>query len=119
MFYKQARLETRTLTLWYLARYGTQAHSDHQPVGSNTEDASKRKTEADKKNQRSEVTTNEDASTHKSNQLKTNNSNKLDQTIKGFEDASHQGDENSKLSKERQNCEDASRGENSNLNEER
>ena len=50
-----------------VARYGTQAHPDHHPVGSNNEDASKRKTEADQKNQRSEVTTNEDASTHKSN----------------------------------------------------
>ena len=37
----------------------------------------------------------------------------------GCEDASHQGDENSKLSEESQNCKDASRGENSNLNEER
>ena len=50
-----------------VARYGTQAHPDHHPVGSNNEDASKRKTEADQKNQRSEVTTNKDAYTHKSN----------------------------------------------------
>ena len=104
-----------------VAQYGNQAHPDHHPVGSNNTDASKHKTEADEKIQRSEVTTNKDASTHKSNQLKTNNANKSDQTTQGCEDASHQGDENSKLNEERQNCEDASHSGDkiSKLNEER
>ena len=102
-----------------VARYGTQAHPDHHPIGSNNADASKRKNEADQKIQRSEVTTNEDASTRKSNQLKTNNANKSDRTTQYCEDASHHGDgENSKLNEERQKCEDASRDENSKLNEE-
>ena len=52
---------------------------------------------------RTNVPTNEDAFTHKSNKLKTNNANKSDWTTQGCEDTSHHGEENSKLNKERQN----------------